>query len=96
MGEDLEFKPLIGVIENDSSTTRSRGGSVSETPTFIGDSKLIMAEIPGDECLNSVVRNYDLNYIPYETRDFDYVRVPKEENLLSIDTEGFDEFERVF
>lgn len=55
-----------------------------------------MAEIPGDSCLNSVVRNFDLNYRPYETRDYDFVRVPKEENLIQIDTEGFDEYERVF
>jgi hypothetical protein len=55
-----------------------------------------MAEIPGDSSLNSVVRNFDLNYRPYETRDYDFVRVPKEENLISIDTEGFDEYERVF
>ena len=55
-----------------------------------------MAEIPADESLNSINRNYDLNYRPYETRDFDFIRIPKEENLLSIDTEGFYEYERVF
>ena len=46
--------------------------------------------------MNSVNRNYDLNYRPYETRDYDYVRVPKEENLLQIDTDDFYEFERVY
>lgn len=57
---------------------------------------MIMAEIPGDESLNSIDRNYDLNYRPYETRDYDFVRIPKEENLLSLETVGFDEFERVY
>lgn len=37
-----------------------------------------------------------MNYRPYETRDYDYVRVPKLENLLQIDTVDFFEFERVF
>jgi hypothetical protein len=55
-----------------------------------------MAEIPGDSALNSINRNYDLNYRPFETRDYDFVRVPKEENLLCIDTVDFFEFERVF
>lgn len=56
----------------------------------------ILAEIPGDSALNSVARNFDLNYRPYETRDFDFIRVPKQENLISIDTVMFDEFERVY
>ena len=55
-----------------------------------------MAEIPGDSALNSIYRNYDLNYRPFETRDLDFVRVPKEENFISIDTVDFFEFERVF
>jgi hypothetical protein len=75
---------------------RDADSKVSETPSFIGNSKLIMAEIPADSCVNSVVRNYDLNYRAHETRDFDYVRVPKEENLLCVDTEDFYEFERTF
>jgi hypothetical protein len=70
--------------------------SKTNTPTFIGAESQIIAEIPGDTALNSVTRNYDLNYRPYETRDYDYVRVPKEENLLMIETETFDEFERIF
>jgi hypothetical protein len=94
--EELEFKPYIpnkaspalGVNFNDSSKTN--------TPTFIGAQSQILAEIPGDSALNSVNRNYDLNYRPYETRDFDYVRVPKEENLLQINTDDFYEFERVY
>jgi hypothetical protein len=55
-----------------------------------------MAEIPGDSALNSINRNYDLNYRPNETRDFDFVRIPKEENLVCIDTVDFYEFERVY
>jgi hypothetical protein len=51
-----------------------------------------MNEIPGDESLNSIDRNYDLNYRPNDTLDYDFVRVPKEENLLQIPTENFDEF----
>lgn len=90
--EDLSFKPNIA-IDQESETSKSK---VSDSPSFLGDSKLIMAELPGDSQLNSVARNFDLNYRPYETRDYDYVRIPKEENLLNVDTENFDEFERVY
>ena len=65
-------------------------------PTFIGNDGFIMAEIPGDTALNSINRNYDLNYRPFETRDLDFIRIPKEENLISIDTVDFFEFERTF
>ena len=51
-----------------------------------------MAEIPNDESLNNVSKNYDLNYRPNDTLDYDFIRIPKEENLLSIPTPDFDEF----
>ncbi len=80
----------MGFGHSDSFTSRTN------YPTFIGDDGYIMAEIPGDSALNSVNRNYDLNYRPFETRDLDFVRIPKEENLISIETVDFFEFERVF
>jgi hypothetical protein len=96
--DDLEFKPLVspnGLLligaDSDSSTFKSRTPS-TVTPTFIADEAMIMAEIPGDETMNNVERNYDLNYRPYETRDFDFIRVPKLENLISIECEDFYEF----
>ncbi len=78
MIKDIKVKAVDSCLSNRTKTT--------ETPTFIGASNLIMAEIPGDSSLNSINRNYDLNYRPYERRDLDYVRVPKEENLLSLET----------
>ena len=44
--------------------------------TFLDDED-ILNEIPADESCNSMSRNYDLNYAPNETLDYDYVRVPK-------------------
>ncbi|TNV82985.1 hypothetical protein FGO68_gene3540 [Halteria grandinella] len=95
---DIEFKPAInpaGISIMEGESSRSRTPSTI-TPTFINDERMIMAEIPGDESLNNIDRNYDLNYKPYETRDFDFIRVPKHENLLSIECVDFYEFQRVF
>lgn len=93
---NAEVKDSPSTLQRSLRVGDASSSRVSETPSFIGNSKLILAEIPADSVVNSVVRNYDLNYRAHETRDFDYVRVPKEENLLSIDTEDFFEFERVF
>ena len=84
--EDNDLKVIFGEQQFDESS--------SDSVTLLGDE--VMAEIPNDSNLNSVAKNYDLNYRPNDTLDYDFVRVPKEENLLHVDTEGFFEFQRVF
>lgn len=55
-----------------------------------------MTDIPVSASLNNLDMNVDPNYRPNNTLDYEFLRIPKEENLLQIETRDFDEFQRTF
>ncbi|KEJ82813.1 hypothetical protein OXYTRIMIC_699 [Oxytricha trifallax] len=56
----------------------------------------VICDIPMEDSLQSLNRNVDKNYAPNERLDYDHLIIPKEENLIEIQTEKFFEFNRVF
>jgi hypothetical protein len=55
-----------------------------------------MNKIPGCDSFTDMSRNMDPDYVPNKRTEYDAMVIPKSENLLSVPTPDFHEFQRVF